>query len=96
MERHSRRLAVNLSNQAKLRRWCEENDLTLQITNQGHHWQVMQNGFVAEWWPSSAKLVINKQWHAGIHCHDYEQAFQVIRNVFRNGSAGSGPRGQFV
>jgi hypothetical protein len=33
---------------------------TLRITNEGHHWQIADGGFLAEWWPSSAKLVIGK------------------------------------
>ena len=80
--RHSRRLASNLQNETKLRQWCQQNGLALRITNEGHHWQVMEGGFVAEWWPSSAKLVINKRWHDGIHCHDYKQALGVIQKAY--------------
>jgi len=53
--------------------------LTLRITNEGHHWQIADEGFLAEWWPSSAKLVIGKKWHDGIHCHDYKQALKLSR-----------------
>ena len=58
--RHSRRLTANLEQEA---RWCQQRGLTLRITNEGHHWQITDGGFVAEWWPSSAKLVIGKHWH---------------------------------
>jgi hypothetical protein len=34
--------------------------------------------FLVEWWPSSAKLVLNKKWGEGVHCHDYKQALRVI------------------
>ncbi len=40
-------------------------------------------GFLTEWWPSSAKLVIGKKWHDGIHCHDYKQALKVIEDFYR-------------
>jgi len=39
--------------------------------------------FLAEWWPSSAKLVLNKKWEEGIHCHDYKQALMVIEESSR-------------
>jgi hypothetical protein len=57
--------------------------LTLRITNEGHHWRIADGGFLAEWWPSSAKLVIGKKWHDGIHCHDYKQALKVIEDFYR-------------
>ena len=81
--RHSRRLTANLEQEAKVRRWCQQRGLTLRITNEGHHWQITDGGFVAEWWPSSAKLVIGKRWQDGIHCHDYKQALKIIENSYR-------------
>jgi len=81
--RHFRRLAANLQHEAKLRQWCQQNGLALRITNEGHHWQVTEGRFVAEWWPSSAKLVINKRWREGIHCHDYKQAIETIQKAYR-------------
>ena len=75
-----RRLSANLEQEANVRRWCGQRGLTLRITNEGHHWQIADGGFLAEWWPSSAKLVIGKKWHDGIHCHDYKQALKVIED----------------
>jgi len=66
-----------------VRRWCWQRGLTPRITNEGHHWQIADGGFLAEWWPSSAKLVIGKKWHDGIHCHDYKQALKVIEDFYR-------------
>ena len=40
-------------------------------------------GFLTEWWPSSAKLVIGKKWHDGIHCHDYKQALKSYRGFLQ-------------
>jgi hypothetical protein len=81
--RHARRLSANREQEANVRRWCEQRGLTLRITNEGHHWQITDGGFLAEWWPSSAKLVIGKKWHDGIHCHDYKQALKVIEDFHR-------------
>jgi hypothetical protein len=81
--RHSRRLNANLDQAAEVRRWCVQRGLTLRITNEGHHWQITDGAFLAEWWPSSAKLVIGKRWHAGIHCHDHKQALRVIEDSYK-------------
>lgn len=77
-ERHKRRLHVNLAGEAELRSWANEHRLTLDIKNNGHHWIFQRPGFLAEWWPSSAKLVIAKRWNHGIHCHDWKQVQAVL------------------
>jgi hypothetical protein len=63
-------------------RWCGQRRVTLRITNEGHHWQITDGSFLAEW-PSSAKLVMDKKWHDEIHCHDYKQALKVIEDFHR-------------
>lgn len=78
INRHARRLALNLSGEAEVRGWSDENGLTLRIKNQGHHWIFERLGFFAEWWPSSAKLVIGKRYREGVHVHDWKQAQTVI------------------
>jgi hypothetical protein len=80
--RHARRLNANIEQEAAVRRWCQQRGLTLRITNEGHHWQIAGGAFLAEWWPSSAKLVIGKRWLEGIHCHDYKQALKVIGDFY--------------
>ena len=82
MARHTRRLNSNLRYEAQARRWCSEHRFNLRISNQGHHWQLTKDKFVAEWWPSSAKLVINKQWSDRCHCHDYRQSLELIARVY--------------
>lgn len=78
MERHDRRLSMNLEQEGVVRAWADEQGLALLIRNKGHHWTFQAPGFVAEWWPSSAKLVLNKQWDRGIHVHDWPQARHEI------------------
>ena len=82
MERHTRRLHGNLRCESEVREWCRTRGFNLRITNEGHHWQLNKNKFVAEWWPSSAKLVFNKQWNKGCHCHDYRQALELIERAY--------------
>jgi len=80
--RHARRLTANLEQEATVRRWCQQRGLTLRIKNGGHHWQITGRAFLAEWWPSSAKLLIGKRWHEGVHCHDHKQALRVIEDFY--------------
>jgi hypothetical protein len=82
MERHTRRLHSNLRYEAEVSEWCRRRGFALRITNQGHHWQLKKDRFLAEWWPSSAKLVINKQWNRGYHCHDFRQAMEFIERAY--------------
>ncbi|MBM4004630.1 MAG: hypothetical protein FJ295_15330 [Planctomycetes bacterium] len=77
--RHARRHAMNLQRESEVRRDCQALGLTLQIKNQGHHWCFSHGTFLAEWWPSSAKLVINKPWENGIHCHDHPAMHRAMR-----------------
>jgi hypothetical protein len=78
MERHDRRLSVALDCEAIMRAWAAERGLTVRILNRGHHWLFEKVGFIAEWWPSSAKLVVNRRYERGTHVHDREQAQRQI------------------
>lgn len=77
-KRHARRLYTNLKFQAKVRAWAKSHGIELKISNKGHHWRFILRDNVAEWWPSSAKLVINKAYAAGIHVHDYKQLMKQL------------------
>lgn len=77
-ERHSRRLQENLKRREDVQNYCTANRLNLKISNQGHHWQIFDENFLLEWWPSSAKIVINKKWNKGIHCHDHLQMLEIL------------------
>jgi len=74
MDRHERRKTANLSNRAVLEQFCQDHGIEFKISNEGHHWRFSRGKIEVEWWPSSAKLVVNKRWHQGIHVHDWEQA----------------------
>jgi len=64
--------------------------LQLKISNDGHHWSFYAfnaapgDKQLFEWWPSSAKLVINKQWKKGIHVHDLSQLIGVAENRLKS------------
>lgn len=85
-ERHRRRLQVALGQLNWVRNKCAWNGWSLRTSNGGHHWQFRFEHYLAEWWPSSAKLVFDKKWKAGVHVHDWEQALRVIGKRWGEGA----------
>lgn len=86
-QRHARRLETALLFEAKLRAWCLERGLPLQVKNGGHHW-IIRGDINVEWWPSSAKAVTGwafSRFRNGIHCHDYEQLKRIIEREIQKG-----------
>ena len=71
--RHDRRLQTNLANEENLRNYCKSNGFKFSIHNEGHHWQIRFGKTVLDWYPATAKLIVNKQWKVGIHVHDISQ-----------------------
>lgn len=87
-DRHWRRLGMNAEQADAMREWCSKRGVKLSITNNGMHWQFQcPEGVLIEWWPSSAKLVIDKRWAHGIHVHDWTQAQRIVKAQMRKRSA---------
>ncbi len=80
-DRHKRRLEFNL----KAQEWVAEEaaalGLTLTVTNDGHHWQFRGGDINADWWPSSAKFVLNSNFKRGIHVHDYHAMMKELSSA---------------
>lgn len=78
-ERHQRRKDAALERKAEVDTWCRKNKWTIRIANNGHHWIFKTVKLkMVEWFPSSGKLVIGKQWRKGIHIHDVDQLLLVL------------------
>ena len=77
-DRHERRLLTNKSHADKLRNYCKSNGFSCEIKNEGHHWQIKRGNVTLDWWPSTAKLVINRQYNKGIHVHDISQVITYL------------------
>jgi len=87
--RHWRRKGVALDMLGEVRAWCHSHGVNVCPRNEGHHWtftwctgerrpdalyeRSKRVVHVAEWWPSSAKLIFQKLWRDGVHCHDWPQ-----------------------
>lgn len=80
--RHDRRLGAALDSSERMRQWCGEQGVAFDIKNEGHHWIMKKGDRVAEWWPSSAKLVLGRKYGSGIHTHDVEQAIRLLGEFF--------------
>lgn len=79
-DRHWRRLRENQKAVDDLQGWCERAGITLLIYNEGQHWHfTLPDQQQVEWWPSSAKCVLNKNWQAGLHVHDHEQMRRFLK-----------------
>ena len=81
-DRHARRLQANLMAQGEVRTWAAGNGVKVEITNRGHHWRFTRDTKVAEWWPSSAKLVIQRKYQDDNHVHDHRQALVLLKRHF--------------
>lgn len=77
-KRHARRKQIANDTENKLRSWCVGNGWGFAVENKGHHFIMQKGSVLAEWWPSSAKLVFNKKWRRGIHCHDYQVVIEQL------------------
>jgi hypothetical protein len=81
-ERHSRRLKSALAAKPQLEKACHALGISVEVSNEGHHWRF--NGpFFAEWWPSSAKLVFNRCYSKGWHVHDWAQVLELLTTAHR-------------
>jgi hypothetical protein len=71
--RRDRRMQRNLGLEGTVRRWAEEHGFALGIHNDGHHWVFKKGDIFVEWWPSSAKLALNRDYLQTVHAHDWPQ-----------------------
>lgn len=78
--RHERRWQAALEAREIVRAWCRAAGLGLRISNGGHHWVFTRGSLRVEWWPSSAKLVVNQHYDDGVHVHDVLQLFDQLRS----------------
>lgn len=75
---HARRFHANMCHRGDVQAWCFERAVTVIVGNQGQHWRFIYGDSFAEWWPSTAKLVFNRQYRHGVRCHDYEQVITAL------------------
>ena len=77
--RRERRLDRNTNAAHEAMVWAARNGFVLRMYNEGHHWIWQKGEFVAEWWPSSAKLVLNRCYDDSLHVHDWSGVLSVLQ-----------------
>jgi hypothetical protein len=80
-ERLERRLSRTLNLEVEVAGWAAQHGLTLRVLNDGHHWLLQKPGFVAEWWPSSARVVLNRDCLRGRHAPHWAQVAALIHET---------------
>src|SRR5690349_14298138 len=79
--RHARRYFKNLENWTALQDWAFERGFSFQMKNRGEHWILKGAGIICEWWPSTAKLVLNYEYRDGRHTHDWLQLCAILDKI---------------
>lgn len=82
-QRHQRRLDFAIGLIPLVKRWAAQEGIELVILNQNNHWIWRKGKQRADWWPSSAKLVLNQDFDNGIHAHDPGQVARELVDRWR-------------
>ena len=65
----------------EVRAWAERHGCLLRVLNDGHHWLFQKSGFMAEWWPSSAKLAVDRDYGCSHHAPHWPDVAAVLQRV---------------
>jgi hypothetical protein len=76
--RRERRMDRTRESETTIHAWAQKQGLSLRVLNGGHHWMLEQPGFVAEWWPSSAKLALNRDYLKTFHAPHWSDVMAVL------------------
>lgn len=77
--RRERRMGRTLQSEAVVRAWAERHGFALRVLNGGHHWLLEKGDIVAEWWPSSAKLALNRDYLRDYHAAHWTDVTAVLQ-----------------
>jgi hypothetical protein len=76
--RRERRLERTLHAEAAVQAWARKQGFALRVLNDGHHWILEKPGLVAEWWPSSARLALNRNYLGAFHAPHWPDVKAVL------------------
>lgn len=77
-KRHARRAQAAHNHLPILKQYCEVQGWRIRVLNDGNLIEIMAGPHRYEWWPGTAKVIVNKKYERGIHCHDYQQLIRII------------------
>jgi hypothetical protein len=76
--RRERRMERASYQEVQIRVWAERHGCSLRVLNDRYHWLIQKPGFTAEWWPSSAKLVVNRVYERQYHAPHWADVALVL------------------
>jgi len=65
----------------EVRAWTGRYGVSLRVLNDGHHWLFQKPGFMAEWWPSSANLAVNRDYLRTHHAPHWADVVAVLERA---------------
>ncbi|MEM7048959.1 MAG: hypothetical protein AAF604_04830 [Acidobacteriota bacterium] len=78
-DRHVRREAAAADREAELSAWCQGAGLDLRVTGEGSHWRILRSKeVIAQWWPSSGRLVRGECYRSAWKAHDITQVMRQV------------------
>ena len=85
-QRRERRMDRTSQQEAQVRAWAGQHGCSLRVLNDGHHWLFQKPGFTAEWWPSSAKLAVNRDYDRDHHAPHWAEVAAVLQEMLASQS----------
>lgn len=63
--------------------WCHAQGLVFRVSNENHHWRISEGSSSnADWYPSSGKLVFNKDYSRVLHVTSIEELKRELLREF--------------
>lgn len=79
--RHQRRKRIARDDVERLKGHLAALGAFVSIHNDGGHWQISVRGREFDWWPETARLVVDHKWGSPRKCHDVDQVVKVVRRL---------------
>lgn len=81
-KRHRRRWKTAVENITLMEAWCNRVGIDLKITDEGKNWKFSYDGKVAEWNPSSANLMFDRDNQTSLHVYDHLMVAKILTGRF--------------
>lgn len=77
-DRHQRRLKLAIKHSDRLKGYCNHKGYELKISQEGKHFVINRKRLHIDWYPYSAKMIVNYQNGDGIHVHEVSQIISYL------------------
>lgn len=77
------RIAGAMEQRMRAESWCEHRGWWLRVHDNGRQWSVHHDGIITDWWPSTQKLVHDKQWDRAGKAVDWDAVADAVASIHR-------------